>query len=71
MPLRTSPEPAVASVGGALVLMIARPIRGRDHGVGAFKNDDGAAAPGGAARASELVAARVEQRDGTRLHAGS
>ena len=39
-PESTSPEPAVASHGGALELIAARPPRRCDHRVRTFENDD-------------------------------
>ena len=44
MPASTSPEPAVASQGGALALIARRAVGRGDDGVGAFQHHDGAGA---------------------------
>ena len=54
MPARTSPEPAVASQGGALALIARRPSGAAIDGVGALEDDDGARAGGGCAGALGL-----------------
>ena len=46
-------------------------IRGRDYRVAALEDNNGSTAMGGDARASQLVAARVETGDGTHHHAAS
>jgi hypothetical protein len=61
MPPKTSPDPAVANVGGALALMIARPFRGRDYRISAFQDNNAATSAGSSARAGELVPAWIEQ----------
>ena len=54
MPASTSPEPAVASQGGALALIASAPVGGGDDGVGALQDDDRAGAGGGGAGAGGL-----------------
>jgi len=61
MPLNTSPDPAVAKVGGAFALMIARPSGAAMTVSAPFKTITAATASGGAACTRELVAAGVEE----------
>ena len=49
IPASTSPEPAVASQGGAFSLIAARPSGGGDHGVGALQQHHRARSLGGGA----------------------
>ena len=53
-PASTSPEPAVASQGGALSVIEARPSGLRHHGVGALQQDDGAGCLGSRAGAVDF-----------------
>ena len=60
-PASTSPDPAVASVAGALAIDDGAAVRRRNDGIGALEHDDRTAFARGRARAAEFVAGRVEQ----------
>ena len=61
IPARTSPEPAVASVGRRILVDRGATVGRGDHRVGALQQDHRAALLGGAPRAVELAARGIEQ----------
>ena len=61
-PASTSPEPAVASQGGALSLMAARPSGAAIDRVGALEDDDRAADGRGLARTLQLGARKLAEQ---------